>query len=135
MSRQAIAGSRTNAWLLSRSGPQAGTRFPMPDGTIRIGRAPDNDLVVDGAEAATVSLYHAEISKDSMSCRVRDLDSTNGTWVNGERITEAEISPPAVIRLGSQGPEFAVVQEDAAPAELDRTLEVLPSAAPPRPDG
>jgi pSer/pThr/pTyr-binding forkhead associated (FHA) protein len=102
----------------------------MPDATIRIGRAPDNDLVVDGADSATVSLYHAAISKDSTSCQVRDLDSTNGTWVNGERITEAEISPPAIIRLGSQGPEFALVLEDAAPAELDRTLEVLPSGAP-----
>jgi len=122
------AESRAKAWLLSRSGPLAGTRFPMPDGLIRIGRAPDNDVVVDGPEAATVSLYHLEISRNGAGCHVRDLGSTNGTWVNGERLSEAEISPPAVIRLGNQGPEFALVWEEAATAMLDRTIEI--SAAP-----
>lgn len=131
---QTIAESRAKLWLMSRSGPLAGTRFPMRDGATRIGRAPDNDVVLAGADAATVSQYHAEISKYGGSCRVRDLGSTNGTWLNGERITSATISPPGVIRLGSQGPEFAVVQEDgAAPPTLDTTLEAAPAAAPPPP--
>lgn len=139
MSQQAMAGSRTNAWLLARSGPLAGTRFPMPDGTTRIGRAPDNDVVIDGDDCTTVSLYHAEISRDKESCRVRDVGSTNGTWVDGSRIAEAEVSPPVVIQLGSQGPKFALVLEDAAPGQLDRTIEIpldiasqiaVPPAAP-----
>ena len=129
MSQQAVEGSRVKAWLLSRSGPLAGTRFPMPDGTIRIGRAPDNEVVIDGADSATVSLYHAEIHRDAGSCRLRDMGSTNGTWLNGERITEAEISLPAVIQLGTQGPEFAVVLEEAQAGELDRTIEMPASVA------
>ena len=124
MSQQEMADSKAKAWLLSRTGPLAGTRFPMPDGAMRIGRAPDNDVVVDGADAATVSLYHAEICRDGLACSVRDLDSTNGTWVNGERITSAAISPPGIIQLGNQGPEFAIVLEESGEAGLDRTIEI-----------
>jgi soluble lytic murein transglycosylase-like protein len=95
-----------------------------------VGRAPDNHVVVNGEDASTVSLYHAEICKDDGSCRVRDMDSTNGTWVNEERVIETDVSPPAVIRLGSRGPEFAIVREEPAPAELSRTIEVPLSAIP-----
>jgi pSer/pThr/pTyr-binding forkhead associated (FHA) protein len=129
MSQLSIAGSRTNAWLLFRSGAMAGTRFPMPNGTIRIGRAADNDVVVDGADSSTVSLHHVEIRKDMAACHVRDLESTNGTWINDQRITEAEVIPPAVIRLGSQGPELALALEEAAPTDFNRTVEVPLSAA------
>jgi pSer/pThr/pTyr-binding forkhead associated (FHA) protein len=128
MSPQEIAASSAKAWLLSRSGALAGTRFPLTDGTLRIGRAPDNDVVIEGADSAVVSIYHAEISRESGVCRVRDLDSTNGTWVNGERIIEAEIVPPTVLRLGTQGPEFSLLLEETAPAALDRTIEMMPGA-------
>jgi pSer/pThr/pTyr-binding forkhead associated (FHA) protein/soluble lytic murein transglycosylase-like protein len=129
MSQQLIATSRANACLLSRSGQMAGTRFPMPEGTTRIGRAPDNDVVVDGSDSSTVSLHHVEIRNDDGTYHVRDLASTNGTWLNDQRITDAQISAPAIIRLGRQGPEFAFVLEEAQPARLDRTIEVSPSAA------
>ena len=60
---------------------------------------------------------------------MRDLDSlSNGTWLNGERIAEAEAALPAILQLGSPGPEFALVLEEAASAVLDRTLEISPSA-------
>jgi pSer/pThr/pTyr-binding forkhead associated (FHA) protein/soluble lytic murein transglycosylase-like protein len=130
MPQQGITGSRTTVWLLSRSGALAGTRFQIADGATRVGRAPDNDVIVHGADCATVSLYHLEISRNGDSCRLRDLDSTNGTWVNGQRITESEVTWPSVIQLGSQGPEFELVLEDAASAELGRTIEVPRSAAP-----
>ena len=133
MSEQATAGTRTKAWLLSRSGPLAGTRFPMPEGVVRIGRAADNDIVIDGADSGVVSQCHVEICRDGDAFRIRDLASTNGTFLNGERISEAEAAPPLVLQLGSPGPEFALVIEDA-PAELDRTIEIPYSAAgPPSP--
>jgi len=131
MAQQAIAGSQAKAWLLCRSGALAGTRFPMRDGTTRVGRAPDNDVVIDGADSATVSLYHAEICQDGDVWRVRDLNSTNGTWINGERVADADCSPPTVIQLGNPGTEFTLIREAAAPAGLDRTMEISPSAAAP----
>ena len=123
MSQQATVNSRARVWLLSRSGPLAGTRVPASEGAIRIGRAPDNDVVVNGADSGVVSLYHTEISRNGDAYRIRDLASTNGTWVNGERITEAEVTPPAVLQLGTQGPEFGLVMEDVPAADLDRTIE------------
>jgi pSer/pThr/pTyr-binding forkhead associated (FHA) protein len=129
MSQPLIASSRANACLLSRSGQMAGTRFPMPGGRTRIGRAPDNDVVVDGSDSSTVSLHHAEIRNYDGAYHISDLASTNGTWLNDQRITDAEISAPAIIRLGRQGPEFAFVLEEAPPAHLDRTIEVSPSGA------
>ena len=128
MSQQLIATSRANACLLSRSGQMAGTRFPMPGHTTRIGRAPDNDVVVDGSDSSTVSLHHVEIHNNDGAYHIRDLASTNGTWLNDQRITDAEIFAHDIIRLG-QGLEFAFVLEDLPPARLDRTIEVSPSAA------
>jgi hypothetical protein len=101
----------------------AGTRVPASEGAIRIGRAPDNDVVVDGADCNVVSLYHTEISRNGDAYRIRDLASTNGTWVNGERITEVEVTPPAVLQLGTQGPEFGLVMEDAPAVDLNQTIE------------
>ncbi len=124
MSQQPMMSTRAKPWLLSRSGALSGTRFPIAPGLTRIGRAPDNDVVVGGSDSATVSLYHAEIDRNGDSCRVRDLESTNGTWLDGQRITNAEVTPGAVIQLGTQGPEFVLLWEESAPAELDRTVEV-----------
>ncbi|HUA60429.1 MAG TPA: transglycosylase SLT domain-containing protein [Verrucomicrobiae bacterium] len=130
MAEQTIADAPVKAWLLSRSGPLAGTRVPMADGVTRIGRAPDNDLVVNGPDAATVSLYHVEISRQGELFTVRDLGSTNGTWVNGERIDSIGLPAPAIVQLGNMGPEFALVLEECAPGELDRTVEIDAASAP-----
>ena len=136
MSEQAIAGARTTSWLLARSGPFAGARFPLTEGVTRVGRAPDNHVVVDGDGASTVSLYHLEIRNQDGVLHVRDLGSTNGTWVDGERIAEGTVVPPATVQLGTQGPEFSLVEDQTAPADLHRTIEVPFSALPivPAPD-
>ena len=119
-----------------RSGPLAGTRYQLQEGVLRIGRAPDNDIVAQGQQSATVSLYHLEISGENGRYRVRDVGSTNGTYIDGEQVSDAEVHPPSVIRLGSNGPEFAVTTEQAETSDLSRTLVIpagiqLPSAPPP----
>ena len=122
-------------WLVLRSGPLAGMRYLLKEGVQRIGRAPDNDIIVHGQQSATVSLYHFEIVCDGGRCRIRDVGSTNGTYVDGEQVTDAELHLQSVIRLGNNGPEFAVIPEQAETADLDRTLVipagiVLPAALP-----
>lgn len=52
---------------------------------IRIGRAPDNDLRLDDLR---VSRYHAVIERIGQRYRIRDLQSHNGTFVNGQRVTK-----------------------------------------------
>src|SRR5882724_6906358 len=93
-----------NAWLVRKSGPLAGQRRLIREDVTRVGRAPDNDVVVD--DAATVSLHHLEIRKQGGTYRIHDLNSTNGTFVNGERVAEAALEPASSIRFGAMGPEF-----------------------------
>lgn len=66
---------------------------------IRLGRAPDNDFVLD---APSVSRYHAMLSyEDGSQPVITDLGSTNGTFVNGEPLTEPrQLSPQDLIFLG-----------------------------------
>ena len=52
----------TQLWLVSRSGSTSGSRYLLPQGLTRVGRNPENDVVVQGPLAATVSLNHLEIS-------------------------------------------------------------------------
>ncbi|MGO9260157.1 MAG: transglycosylase SLT domain-containing protein [Bryobacteraceae bacterium] len=127
MSQQARAQSGARAWLIFRSGPAAGSRFPISNGTTRIGSAPDNDVVVAGAEAA--SPHHLEIARDGGACWVRDLGSATGTWLNGKRINRGEITLPGIIQLGSQGPEFVVVVEEEAPARMEAHEIAMAAAA------
>lgn len=133
MSEASVAVPRMKAWLVSRSGPSAGNRYLLPDGVTRVGRNPDNDIVIGGPEAAVVSLYHLEIAKERTGCRVRDLGSTNGTYLNGERISAAELRAHEVIQLGNEGPEFAFVVEEARQSELDRTMVIQKGMIPEKP--
>jgi pSer/pThr/pTyr-binding forkhead associated (FHA) protein len=140
MPELAVAESKAKSWLVCRSGPLAGTRYQIGDGATRIGRGVENDIVVRGSNTATVSAQHVEIVRDGTGWCVRDLGSTNGTWLNGEKITEAELEAGATIRLGSDGPEFAFSLEEPPASELDQTLvvpegilatQLLPTAAAP----
>ena len=130
MSEPSAAFARTKAWLICRSGSQAGNRYLLPDGLTRVGRNPDNDIVIQGPDTAGVSLYHAEVSRDHAVCRVRDLGSTNGTYLNGERVDEAELRVHAVIQLGSGGPEFAFVEEESPTPDLNQTVAIPRGAVP-----
>lgn len=105
--------------------------YPVGDGATRLGRGPENDIVVQGSDAASVSLRHLEICRDAAGFRIRDLDSTNGTYVNGERVWEADLSAPSTIRLGPEGPELAFVISPAASTDLNKTVEIPKSATPP----
>ncbi len=64
MDEQAAIAPTARAWLVLRSGPLAGTRYALSDGTTRVGRDVTNDVVIRGPEAATVSLQHLEITRE-----------------------------------------------------------------------
>ncbi len=137
MVNESAGAALEKAWLVSKTGSQAGIRYLLPAGSTKIGRAPDNDVVIQGADNATVSLHHLAIDRESGRILVRDLESTNGTFLNGERVSEAELHPPVSLRLGTQGPELSVVLEEPAAAELDSTQVIsdvpVPAPAPPEP--
>src|SRR5687767_6182896 len=71
------------------SGPDAGLTRTLGAPVIRIGRA-GADLVLGDKK---VSGVHAEIRLEHGGYRLRDLGSTNGTWLRGARIVEAYVEP------------------------------------------
>ena len=73
--------------------------LPLPDGDYTIGRGDECQVVID---AATVSRCHAKISVRGSAATIEDLGSTNGTSVNGARISSAtSIHQRAEIALGT----------------------------------
>lgn len=89
----------------------AGQRiFPLESPEVRIGRRLDNDLVLDNPH---VSRYHAVLQLFQGRFRVRDLNSTAGVIVNGDRAKQADLTPGDVITLG--GVELIYGESPGAP--------------------
>jgi ABC transport system ATP-binding/permease protein len=73
-------------------------RLPLPVKPITIGRTPDNDLVVSDL---SVSRRHAELRKSpSGRYQIIDLASHNGTFVNGVRVDQAELTEQDIVSVG-----------------------------------
>jgi hypothetical protein len=82
------------------TGPAAGRKFEVPDGAaITVGRTDKSRFVI--ADDAHLSGAHFSIEGGGDKYKIRDLGSTNGTFVNGDRTEEKEIGIEAVISAGS----------------------------------
>jgi transcriptional regulator with GAF, ATPase, and Fis domain len=102
--------------LVVIKGAQRGTEFVIAGDVFRVGKAPDaNDLVL-GDE--TVSRVHFEIMRDAKGYLVRDLKSTNGTFLDGAEVKEAYLRAGSVIAAGSCELKFTPFEE---------RIEILPS--------
>ena len=88
-------------WILRSASPIDGRTFVfrLPKGETRvIGRAPGADFIM---EAPLVSRLHCRISANSAHrLEIVDLDSTNGSFVNGERVTKGVVSAGDTVRVG-----------------------------------
>lgn len=94
--------------LLVISGPLQGREIHVNQDTFTIGSGTHNDLtIVD----STVSKRHCEIIVEQSGYLIRDLDSTNGTQVQGVRISSAHLAPGSEIQLGKTRIVFCPLQE------------------------
>jgi transcriptional regulator with GAF, ATPase, and Fis domain len=106
------------------SGAERGASVPL-HGKVRVGKAPDSDLVVSHE---SVSRQHCEITRVPGGVRVRDLGSTNGTFVEQARITDATIPVGSVVRVGNEvelalRPDLALLDIEPFPeARLDDVI-------------
>jgi pSer/pThr/pTyr-binding forkhead associated (FHA) protein len=100
--------------LVCTEGPLHGRVFPIRGAGLRLGRAPDNDVVI--ADDDGVSRYHAILQLDDGKLWVRDAGSRNGVFVNEKRLAEhKELSVGDVVAIGDSA--FAVRWGDeVAPA-------------------
>lgn len=108
---------RSAVWTI-HEGPDAGSRFTTEQDPVTIGGAPDNAIVL---RDPAVSRHHAEIHAVREGFRLKDLDSRNGTFVEGKRIVEMFLDPGTRVRFGRTTMSFDVrLQEhQVAPDMLD----------------
>ncbi len=95
--------------ITTGSGKSAGvwTRFEKP--VVTIGRHPSSDLHFDPDVELDVSARHAELRESDLGWSVYDLHSTNGTFVNGDRVAEhRRVFTGDVISFGPRGPKVEV---------------------------
>ena len=87
----------SNALLIVKRGPNAGARFLLDQDVTTVGRHPNADIFLDDV---TVSRRHAEFLRDGAVFTVRDLASLNGTYFDGERIDEVQVTDGAEVQIG-----------------------------------
>jgi pSer/pThr/pTyr-binding forkhead associated (FHA) protein len=101
--RLAIDSSYPMPSLIVHNGTRA-LKHELVGDTVRIGRGPLNDIVIDNP---VVSAQHAMLLKTGDSYWLKDLNSTNGTYVNGSLFTYGELKDGDTIRFGAVTAIFA----------------------------
>jgi hypothetical protein len=83
--------------LIVTTGNQSGKKIPLLPMTMTIGREHDNNIELKDEEVAR---YHARVVYEDNRFVLQDLNSSTGTWVNGEQITETALNNKDKIRFG-----------------------------------
>jgi S1-C subfamily serine protease len=86
------------------SGVKRGQREAVSEDRITVGRAPNNVLAFAPTDTRA-SAHHAEIVLENDGFVLRDTGSTNGTFVNGQRVYHARLKSGDVIEFGTGGPK------------------------------
>ncbi len=121
------------ASFLVRSGGLMGRRLPVKTPVVNLGRADYNDIVLPDP---SISTSHAKLQRREGVWMLVDLDSTNGTFVEGERVRgEAPLGPGAIVRLGDVQLLFEPADEKQGVLKGGGTqvLRTPHSSAPPGP--
>ena len=86
-----------NALLVVKRGPNAGARFLLDQDVTSVGRHPNADIFLDDV---TVSRRHAEFLREGKTFTVRDLASLNGTYFDGQRIDQVQVTDGSEVQIG-----------------------------------
>ncbi len=119
--RVAVEGSGGRAVHLQQCklvvvrGVERGREFIIGGDLIRIGKSDENDILLP---EETVSRMHCEIIRDPKGYLLRDLNSTNGTFLDGAEVREAYVRTGSVISVGTVQLKFTPFEE---------RIEILPS--------
>ena len=100
-----------------------GRTYELKTEKITVGRVADNTFEIP---EASVSSHHAELTLRGNDLHVKDLDSTNGTFINGERITEGVLKPGQILRLGSIDMRLETGEPVPSPKKVLDQTRVIP---------
>lgn len=125
--------------LVVAEGPNQGKTYPLQGMNCTLGRSADNTVVFDSSR---VSRHHAQIRLLPTGAVIEDLGSTNGTWLNGQRLAQPRaLSPGDRIRLADYvtleylvedaGRAATVVAE--MPGGSTQVMDDVPRYEPPTP--
>jgi len=101
-----------------------GCVFRLRRGPTTVGRDADNDLFVNDSQ---VSRHHAEIQYDGTFWNLADLQSTNCTFLNDQRVWPGQprrLQPGDVVRFGPNAVYQVVVHSTRPPAGSDQTMQM-----------
>jgi pSer/pThr/pTyr-binding forkhead associated (FHA) protein len=115
------------ASFLFRSGELKGRRLPIKVPVVNIGRGDYNDVVIADP---SVSTMHAKLQRRDAVWILTDLGSTNGTFVEGERLTgEVPLSPGTTLKFGDVSALFEPLDE-SVPAPRPQSTRLLQRLEP-----
>ncbi len=103
------AGEARTALLMIERGPGTGARIQIKRFPARLGRDPENDICIPDSE---ISRFHLRIKQRGKLFIIEDLDSRNGTWLNGDKILNSTIKNGDKIFLGGTELLFLTTRGD-----------------------
>jgi len=114
--------------LIVRRGPQPNQIYPLDKSIVTLGRDITNDIVINDPE---VSRHHCRLTQGGGGFTMEDLGSTNGTFINGQRLTGARpLAPGDMVGLGET---VTLAYESAVmgvPAEPRQASTMVGGSAP-----
>jgi pSer/pThr/pTyr-binding forkhead associated (FHA) protein len=116
------------AKLVILSQGMTGRSYELKADKTTIGRVDDNTFPI--AEAS-VSSHHCEVLRRGADVVIHDLNSTNGTFINGEKITESVLKPGQTLRLGQIELRLEADGQSPAAAASVPAASIPPTTAPP----
>lgn len=88
---------KTTPYLMMYAEKNLGRRLDLTEAKITIGRSPEADIVIDDKR---ISKVHCTVQYSKGSIIVEDNNSTNGTYLNGQRIDKASVTASSLLQMG-----------------------------------
>jgi diguanylate cyclase (GGDEF)-like protein len=128
-----IVAQHRYPYLIAYSGPDKGKRFPLQLRKLTLGRSPDADIVLNDRK---ISKIHCTIEYDLHQIRLEDNNSTNGLYVNGERVTSKVLTNNSHLQIGDtamkidyKDPEELKYEDDLIRKATTDPLSAIPNRA------
>ena len=116
------------------AGSRRGQRQELdPERRVRFGRHPECEVSFDAHRDIDASTRHAELRRQHEQWVLVDVGSSNGTFVDGKRVTEAPVGPgtPITVQFGPEGPKLRLfIGDDAQIGQLGAPVVEAPPRSP-----